>query len=279
MLVYTESVLFKGTRYERVHRLTAAATACLWLASPTAAEERVAYFVLADTVEPIMIVRDGNPMAGGIMTEIVKLVFEDSDYVIEPKVLPWKRMRAELVQNENWIMHGIPDSFNDDVDYELSELPIFPFNHVAVTMKDSGITIKDFDDLNDRSLILIENFHYARLDDYLAESSDDSNIDVLRSFSPSGSLDMLRHGRGDVVIEWQARVIYNLKAAGLDFDNVEFHDATSIVPTENVYLAFSAKQSDEFRDFVNVRIRVLTDSGQLVELVQKYYHPATPPKF
>lgn len=241
--------------------------------------QRVAYFVLAETVEPIMIVRDGDPMAGGIMTEIVKLVFEDSAYVIEPKVLPWQRMRAELVQSENWIMHGIPDSFDDGVDYEMSELPIFPFNHVAVTMKGNGITIKEFDDLKDRALILIENFHYAGLDDYLAESSDAKNIGVLRSFSPRGSLDMLRHGRGDIVIEWQARVIYNLKAAGLDFYDVEFHDATNIVPTENVYLAFSAKQSDEFRSFVNGRIRSLRDSGQLTELVRKYYDPAAPPKF
>jgi polar amino acid transport system substrate-binding protein len=279
MLVFMGSVLFTGTRDSNVCRLIEVAIVFLWLVSPANAEERIAYFVLADTVEPIMIVRDGDPMAGGIMTEIVEMVFDDSDYVIEPKVLPWQRMRAELVQSENWIVHGIPGSFDEGVAYEMSELPIFPFNHVAVTMKSSGIDIKDIGDLNNRSLILIENFHYAGLDDYLAQAGDDNNIGVLRSFSPSGSLDMLRHGRGDIVIEWQARVIYNLKAAGLDFEDVEFHDATSIVPTKNVYLAFSANQSDEFRNFVNDRLRALTDSGQLVELVRKYYEPATPPKF
>ncbi|MGI9225585.1 MAG: substrate-binding periplasmic protein [Woeseiaceae bacterium] len=246
------------------------------------AEERIVYFILAETVEPIMIVRDGDPMAGGLMTDVVKLVFENSDYVIEPRVLPWQRMRTELERSEDWIVHGIPGSFDEEVAYELSELPIFPFNHVAVTMKGSGIDIKSIGDLNNRSLILIENFHYAGLDDHLAlanADNGDSNIGVLRSFSPRGSLDMLRHGRGDIVIEWQARVIYNLKAAGLNFDDVDFHDATSIVPTENVYLAFSARQSDEFRTFVNGRIRALTDSGRLPELVRKYYDPATPPEF
>lgn len=274
--------MFIGTRRAGIGRLTAVAAACLWLAGTAGAEERIAYFILAETVEPIMIVRDGDPMASGLMTEIVKLVFEDSDYVIEPKVLPWQRMRTELVQSDNWIVHGIPGSFDEDVAYEMSELPIFPFNHVAVTIKGSGIDIKDIGDLNNRTLILIENFHYAGLDGHLAQNEDDrdgSNIGVLRSFSPSGSLDMLRHGRGDIVIEWQARVIYNLKAAGLEFDDVKFHDATDIVPTENVYLAFSARQPDEFRNLVNDRIRALTDSGQLAELVQKYYHPATPPKF
>lgn len=265
-----------------LHRLPVLIVFCLVLAGTAVAEKRITYLVLAETVEPIMIVRDGDSMAGGLMTDIVKLVFEDSDYVIEPRVLPWQRMRAELQQSEDWVVHGIPGSFDEDVAYEMSELPIFPFNHVAVTMKGSGIDIKDVGDLNNRTLILIENFHYAGLDDHLAQSrgdDDDINIGVLRSFSPSGSLDMLRHGRGDVVIEWQARVIYNLKAAGLEFDDVEFHDATNIVPTQNVYLAFSARQPDEFRNFVNGRIKVLTDSGQLPELISKYYEPATPPDF
>ena len=59
-------------------------------------QEQVTYLVLAETVEPIMIVRDGNPMAGGIMTEIVDLMFKDSDYIVEPLVLPWQRMAQEF---------------------------------------------------------------------------------------------------------------------------------------------------------------------------------------
>ncbi len=90
---------------------------------------------------------------------------------------------------------------------------------------------------------------------------------------------MLRHKRGDVVVDWQARIIYNLSKAGLEFEDVEFHDATEIVPTQNVHLAFSPRQSDEFRIFVNDRIKTLTESGQLLELVEKYYKPATPPDF
>ena len=67
--------------------------------------------------------------------------------------------------------------------------------------------------------------------------------------------------------------------AGLSFDDVEFHDATEIVPTENVHLAFSPQQSGEFRQFVNGRIETLTNSGQLLEVVKKYYEPALPPSF
>ncbi len=53
----------------------------------------------------------------------------------------------------------------------------------------------------------------------------------------------------------------------------------TIVPTENMHVAFSARQSDEFRSFVNERIRTLTESGELFELAKKYYAPAEPPAF
>lgn len=247
-----------------------------------AAAERVTYLILAETVEPIMIVRDGDPMAGGIMTEIVELIFDNSDYVVEPMILPWQRMITEFSNRDDWVIHGIPNSFGPDMPHEMSDLPIFPFNHTAVTLKESEISIQNHTDLIGRTLILVENFHYAELDEYIESAASgeiDGSVGVIRAFTPSGTLEMLRHKRGDVVVDWQARIIYNLQKAGLSFADVEFHDATEIVPTENVHLAFSPQQSDEFRQFVNDRIKTLTDSGQLFELVKKYYEPALPPAF
>jgi len=264
-----------------VAKLLAVSSICA-VSFAAVAAEHVTYLILAETVEPIMIVRDGDPMAGGLMTEIVELIFEDSDYVVEPMVLPWQRMVTEFGQRDDWVIHGIPNSFGPDMPHEMSELPIFPFNHTAVTLKESDFSITSYADLTDRTLILVENFHYAGLDEYVASVASgeiDANVGVIRAFTPSGSLEMLRHKRGDIVVDWQARIIYNLPKAGLTFADVEFHDATEIVPTENVHLAFSPRQSDEFRQFVNDRIKALTESGQLLELVRKYYAPALPPAF
>jgi hypothetical protein len=238
--------------------------------------------ILADTVEPIMIVRDGNPMAGGIMTEIVQLIFEESDYFIEPMVLPWQRMKIEFQQRNDWIVHGFYESFGAETPHEMSELPIIPFNHSAVTLKNSGLTINNYSDLDGRVLILVENFQYPGLDEHIASVTHDEsggNIGVIRAFTPAGSLKMLRHGRGEVVIDWQARLLYNLQVAGLEYENLDFHDATDIVPTKNLHLVFSPNQTDEFKSFVNKRIKALTESGQLFEIVQKYYTPAQAPGF
>ena len=245
------------------------------------AEKRIDYLILAETVEPIMIVHDRDPMAGGLMTDIVKRIFDGSDYVIEPKVLPWQRMKEEFRTSDNWIVHGFPASFDKSSQVELSEYPIFPFNHSAVTLKERGLLVRGLEDLHNQVLILVENFQYPVLDEYILASSDnpDANVGVIRAFSPGVSLNMLRHGRGDIVVDWQARIIYNLAAANLTIDDVEFHDATSIVPTENMHLAFSVRQSDEFRSFVNERIRALKESGELYELARKYYAPESPPDF
>jgi|GEM_PF-2878765 len=254
--------------------------ACFLSIKPLHATERVSYMILAETVEPIMIVKDSAPMAGGIMTEIVKLIFQDSNYHVEPVVLPWQRMQEEFKNRKDWIIHGIPNSFDTDIPFEMSVLPIFPFNHSAVTLKKNGITINKLEDLKNKKLILVENFHYAKLDTFIKseqEKNISNSIGVVRGFSPSGTLRMLKHERGDVVIDWQARIIYNLRSAGLTIDDLDFHDASEIVPTKNVYLAFSSQQSDKFRVFVNAKIKQLTDSGQLQKIVEKYYKPTVPP--
>ncbi len=244
--------------------------------------EHVTYMILAETVEPIMIVSAGDPMAGGILTEIVKLIYQDSNYIIDPLVLPWQRMNTELDERDDWILHGFPDSSDTAARFELSEQPIFPFNHVAVTLRDNNFKIQEYEDFNDRTLILIENFQYPGLDRHLESILDgdiDSNVRVVRAFSPSGALEMLRHRRGDVVIGWQARMIYNLESAGLSLADVEFHNAMKIVPTNDAHLIFSPHQPDSFRNFVNQRIRALTQSGQLYEIVEKYYSPFSPPQW
>ena len=250
---------------------------CLLLTGPTVkAATPVTYLILAETVEPLMIVRPDDPMAGGIFTEIVKQVFANSDYVIEPKVMPWQRMTTELRQRDNWIMHGAPAFFEPDIPYELSRVPVFPFNHIAVTLRDHDFSIRQPQDIFGRTVILVENFHYAGLDAYLAHPAAGSGSGVVKSvraFSPAGTLRMLKHRRGDVVFGWQARLLYNLSSAGLSLDEVRFQDASSIIPTQNLHFAYSPRWPASFKAFVNTRLQMLQNEGALNTIFQKYNEP------
>jgi ABC-type amino acid transport substrate-binding protein len=241
--------------------------------SVNADKQQVEYFILAQTSEPIMIVRDGDPMAGGIFTDIVKQVFNNSDYIIIPRVMPWQRMREELKRSKNWVAHGFPSGFESDIPYQLSEIPIFPFKHVAMTLVNGNFPISKTSDLFGKTVILVENFHYTGLDKYLSNpvaGTGSGDIDSVRAFSPTGTLEMLRHKRGDVVIGWRERLLYHLQASGLSLNDVNFQDASRIVPIVHMHFAFSPNWSETFKQHVNSRLKTMQADGSLARIFAKY---------
>jgi len=248
----------------------------LYATEALAEQQRVSYFILAQTVEPLMIVRDGDPMASGMFTEIVKMVFADSDYAVTPMIMPWQRMKEEFKRRDDWVIYGYPNGFEPDIPFQLSEVPVFPFDHVAVTMKVNDFSVATPSDIFGKTVILVENFHYTDLDSYLTNpvaGTGTGDIVSVRAFSPEGTLQMLRHKRGDLVIGWRARLIYNLSAAGLTMEDVHFQDASGIVPTVDMHFAFSPRWSDAFKRYVNARLKALRADGTLTRIYHKYGGP------
>ena len=220
-----------------------------------------------------MIVRDGDPMAGGLFTEILIKVFEDSEYVIEPTVMPWQRMKKEFQRLNNWVSYGFRDGFEAGISFELDSVPIFPFNHVAATLADNDLVIEKPEDLFGRTVILVENFHYPGLDAYLsnpAAGSGTGQIQSVRAFDPTGTIQMLKHRRGEVVFDWQPRLVYNLPATNLKKDEIKFQDASGIIPLKLMYFAYSPQWSSSFKKFVHTRLQTLRADGTLDALLQKY---------
>ena len=224
---------------------------------PARAEIPVSYFVLAQTVEPLMIVRNGDPMAGGLFTDILNKVFENSEYVIEPTVMPWQRMKEEFKRSNNWVTYGFRDGFENDIPFELASISIFPFNHVAATLTDNNISVVKPEDLFGRTVILVENFHYPGLDKYLTNptaGTGSGKIQSVRAFDIKGTLQMLKHRRGDAVFDWGPRLIHNLTEAGMNRDEIRFQDASGIIPLKNMYFAYSPEWPDSFKKFVHNRL-------------------------
>ena len=220
-----------------------------------------------------MIVRDGNPMAGGLFTEILIKVFEDSEYVIEPTIMPWQRMKEEFRRSDNWVTYGFREGFEADIPFELDSIPIFPFNHVAATLADNDLIIEKPEDLFGRTVILVENFHYPDLDSFLtnpAAGTGSGQIQSVRAFDPAGTLQMLKHRRGEVVFDWQPRLVYNLPATNMKQEEIKFQDASSIIPTKLMYFAYSPQWSASFKQFVHTRLQTLRADGTLDDILQKY---------
>lgn len=244
-------------------------------------QETIEYFILAGTMEPLMIMTPDDPMAGGLFTEIVKRVFEKSKYTVVPKVMPWQRMTKELVNSDKWIMHGIPEFFEPKIPYRLSETAVFPFNHLAVTLRDRHFEIESVDDLVGKTVILVENYHYPGLDKYLDKplvGQGNGQISSVRAFNPVGLMKMLAHRRGDVVIGFQPRLLYNLKIAGMSEKEVRFQDISKIIATQLMFVAYSPKLSSSFSKFLNQRLKELKETGELAKILKRYYEPIGLPK-
>ncbi len=238
---------------------------------------KVSYLILGGTVEPLMITKPDDPMAGGIITEIMQLIFENSDYQIVPKIMPWKRMVEELRTGNDWITYGFLVGNEPDIPLEFSQTPIMAFNHVAITLKTDHFKIDDVADIENRVAILVENFHYPGLDPHLANplvGEGGGSIKAVRAFTPKGTLRMLRHKRGDVVFGFHARMLYSLIDSGLKLEDLRFQDASNIIPSQPLYLTLSPQQPTEVKRLINRSLERMASDGTLERILLKYSGPA-----
>ena len=130
------------------------------------------------------------------------------------------------------------------------------------------------EDLFGRSVILVENYHYPGLDPYLGDplvGESSGEIHAVRAFKPGGTLKMLKHHRGDVVIGFQPRILYHMAAAGLTLDDVVIQDVSNIIPTQPMFVAYSPGFPAEFGQFLNSRLAAMRDSGELMAILDRYY--------
>jgi hypothetical protein len=241
-----------------------------------AVDQPLTFLVLADTVEPLMVTSDNDPMAGGIVTDVVREIFKDSRQIVLPLVVPWQRMKVEMRSRDDWIMYGSPSQCRPEADCAISLQQIVSFEHVLVTLADVEPKPSGVEDLFGKRLLLVENFHYPGLDRYLSTPMDingSGEIQDIRAFTPASALKMLRHQRGDAYVDWRLRVLYNLPEAGLNVDQVHLADFSKIMPTQGIHLLYSSKIPAETALTINTRLAAIIENGTLSRIVQAYISP------
>jgi hypothetical protein len=209
-------------------------------------------------------------MAGGIVTEVMQQIFADTDYTVRPLVVPWQRLTEEMVERDDWITYGHRSRCAAERGCARSKDSILQFEHVVVTLADSPLTVRNHENLFGRNLLLVDNFHYPGLDQYLATPVDrpgSGDIRDIRAFTPEGALRMLRHRRGEAYIDWRLRVMYNLSGAGLAPGDVRLTDASNIVPTQGIHLIYSDKLPAELRSLIDERLAEMHRDGTLADII------------
>ncbi|MGR5063987.1 substrate-binding periplasmic protein [Photobacterium sp. DNB22_13_2] len=228
--------------------------------------EAVNYYVIAKQAEPFQI-ESGNSHEG-IVTDIVKAVFEQSQYNIKYHTYPFNRMITLLEAGEeaNWITYGSPN-WGGVQAKNLSDSPIYNVQHVLVSSKASPFNFNTMQDLEDKVIVLLHGFDYPELMPYIKDGA----VDELRVKDYSAAFRVINKIPGDTAfVEMESRIKYNLKKQDQDKANYILQPFNTVIPDYPIYLAFDPKMDEELQAFINKRLNILRSTGKIDIIVKKY---------
>lgn len=148
-----------------------------------------------------------NGRAEGLFIELTRLVAEEAGYDLEFLYLPVSRAYSYLRTGGIDIWPGVTDVpalKNEVLESFVSPLP---FQLSALGMKDAP-PVLHFNDLNDKTLILITGYTYGGLAAHLESTP---GIKVTEAPNHQAAVAMLRRGRGDYLLDYQDPVREVLK--------------------------------------------------------------------
>ncbi|MEZ9564021.1 substrate-binding periplasmic protein [Vibrio artabrorum] len=233
----------------------------------TFASEPLDYYIISSQAQPFQIETDGSSHRG-IVTDIVKAVFDDSQYEINYHTYPFNRMidKLDARENPNWVTYGSP-SWGNIQSVNLSEEPIYNVKHVLLSSGKKPFEFKTIDDLYGKAVVLLIGFEYPNLEPYIKQGK----LNEIRVKDYSAAFRVLNRAPGDTVfVEMESRIKYNLNEQKLNFDDYQMQDFGSVITNYPIHLAFDPKMDPKLQSFINQRLAQMKDDGQLDDIVQRY---------
>lgn len=228
--------------------------------------ESVNYYVIAKQAEPFQI-ENGNSHQG-IVTDIVKAVFEESKYTIQYHTYPFNRMITllEAGGEANWITYGSPGWGGVQAE-NLSDTPIYNVHHVLISSNSSPFNFNTMQDLQEKVVVLLHGFDYPELIPYI-ESGD---VDELRVKDYSAAFRVINKLPGDTAfVEMESRIKYNLNKQNKDKNDFTLQSFNTVIPDYPIYLAFDPKMDPELQKFINQQLNTLKSTGKIDSIVDDY---------
>ncbi|MFC3531017.1 substrate-binding periplasmic protein [Vogesella facilis] len=253
---------------QRLMRRVLVALCCAgWLPAATAADIR---YMVIEQVEPFQIVTRDDPLHGGLVTEIVRQVFQGSPFQLRPVVAPALRLDAMRSggQTPNWLSYGARPWLH--AGWQLSQQPLFSWRHVLAVPKSSPFRYRRLSDLFGKPLILMYGYDYPGLDKYLRSKSGVGRISDQRALSQDSAIRMLRAGRGVGYIDTELRLLYNLRQQGLSPADFRFYDFSRVIPRIDIHLMYDQRLPEDAKALIDSRLADMRQSGELAAIMQHY---------
>lgn len=246
------------------HLLSAA---FLMLNTSLANANKVDYYVIADQARPFQIETKGTDHSG-IVTDIVKEVFKDSEHKLNYHTYPFNRMISILSSQDkgNWITYGSPN-WGKVQSENLSDEPIYTVRYNLLFSSKKPIDYTNASDLNGKVVVLLMGFDYPELQPYFASGK----VQEMRVKNYQSAFRVVDRHPGEMVfVEMGSRITYNQNQLNLDKQLYGQHTFSDVIPDYSVYLAMSPNMDKEIQDYINQRLKVLKKQGKIEEIIKKY---------
>ncbi|MCK6261723.1 transporter substrate-binding domain-containing protein [Vibrio sp. ZSDE26] len=236
-------------------------------ASLAFAAQPVNYYVIAEQAQPFQIEDKANEHSG-IVTDIVKAIFEQSEHEITYHTYPFNRMISVLEAGgeKNWITYGSPNWGSVQAE-NLSDIPIYTVKHAIVMSSMNPVNFVGMHSIANKGVVLLRGFDYAELQPYI----DEGAVNEVRVKDYQAAFRVVKRTPGEMAfIEMESRVKYNLDKLGLDSAKFDIQPFSNVIADYPIYLAFSSEMDPELQAFINQRLTTLKEEGKLESIISKY---------
>ncbi|GAL02411.1 ABC-type amino acid transport/signal transduction system [Photobacterium aphoticum] len=229
--------------------------------------ETVNYYVIAKQAAPFQI--ESNNHHSGIVTEIVQGIFSGSQYDIAYHTFPFNRMISilETGGEPNWLTYGSPTWGGVQAE-NLSDEPIYTVKHVLMSSKKGALEFKTMDDLAGKVVVLLHGFDYPQLTPFIK----DGTVDVIRVKDYSAAFRIINKLPGEAAfVEMASRIKYHLQTNNQLLSDYNITSFQKVIPDYSIYLAFSPDMNKTLQTFINQRLMVMHQRGEIDTIVHHYY--------
>ncbi|NAZ47022.1 transporter substrate-binding domain-containing protein [Vibrio toranzoniae] len=248
-------------------RLIFASIVSLFSSSYAFSSEPIHYYIIASQAQPFQIETDDSSHRG-MVSDIVKAVFDSSQYEINYHIYPFNRMidKLNVRENPNWLTYGSP-SWGNIQSVNLSEDPIYNVKHVLLSSGKKPFEFNTIDDLSGKAMVLLIGFEYPNLEPYIQQGK----LNEIRVKDYAAAFRVLNRTPGDTVfVEMESRIKYNLNEQKLRIEDYQMQGFGSVINNYPIHLAFDPEMDPKLQSFINQRLGQMKDDGQLNEIVQSY---------
>lgn len=240
----------------------------LFSLSSTAFSEEVNYLIVEGLSEPFQLTQDGKSK-GGIISDIVDKVFENSPYTVKHHSFPVNRLYKMIESGEitNWIAYDakVWNSLSEWGDFV--DEPLFPVTHTYLTCNPSAPEqIDSANDINNHYIAVLKNFNYPELDEL--RGKEQLNLIPVSDYNQGINLTMLN--RVDAFVEMDLRVRFKLKTTSIDKPCLQFVDISHIIPAYSIYLSTDKNNKSGVNEYAAKRIKELKQSGAIQKTLSRY---------